>query len=149
MIHKAMVNLKGMETKSTLSSVSKDHETIASVCMLRDVEPVTLSVFESLLSFISGPKSKPSGWSLVTKIMQTKRVACEDEKEKKKKKEFAEVDEALNPFIGTRQANVSPSVQILHITSLRSWNHAFKIRKDLSSAYLGNWSKQESHFSTS
>ncbi|XP_016649019.1 PREDICTED: uncharacterized protein LOC103330142 [Prunus mume] len=55
-IHKAMVNLKG----SSFSSLSKDNETIAVVRTLRDIKAVTLSVFESLMSFISGPNSKSS-----------------------------------------------------------------------------------------
>ncbi|CAL8166175.1 unnamed protein product [Prunus armeniaca] len=55
-IHKAMVNLKG----SSFSSLSKNNETIAVVSTLSDIEAVTLSVFESLLSFISGPNSKSS-----------------------------------------------------------------------------------------
>ncbi|CAL9022923.1 unnamed protein product, partial [Prunus brigantina] len=94
-IHKAMGNLRG----SSFSSLNEDNETIAVVSTLRDVEAVTLSVFESLLSFISGPKSKPSSsWSLVSKIIHTKRVAfaCEEEAEAN---EFAQVDAALN-FIG-------------------------------------------------
>ncbi|CAL9006842.1 unnamed protein product [Prunus brigantina] len=67
-------------------------------CTLRDIEAVTLSVFESLLS-ISGPNSKPSSsWLLVAKIIHTKRVACEEETEAN---EFAQVDAALQSFIKT------------------------------------------------
>jgi hypothetical protein len=92
MIHKAIANLKGMENRSTLSSFNNDNETIAIDSKFRDVEAVTLTVFESLLSFISGPKSKPNGWPLVSRMMQLKRVACEEET---KVNEFAEVDTAL------------------------------------------------------
>ncbi|KAK9944336.1 hypothetical protein M0R45_009909 [Rubus argutus] len=91
-IHKAMGNLKGMEKKSTFSSIDKDQDTIAIVSKLRDAEAVTLAVFESVLSFISGPKSNPSGWSLVSRIVQSKRIACAEET---KVNEFAEVDAAL------------------------------------------------------
>ncbi|XP_062021140.1 uncharacterized protein LOC133737634 [Rosa rugosa] len=91
-IHKAMGNLKGMENKSTFSSASKDQETIAIVSKLRDVKAITLRVFESVLSFISGPKSKPSSWSFVSKIVQSKRIACDEEANVN---EFAEVDAAL------------------------------------------------------
>ncbi|XP_008236112.1 PREDICTED: uncharacterized protein LOC103334903 [Prunus mume] len=98
-IHKAMGNLKA----SSFSSLNKDNETIAVVSTLRDVEAVTLSVFESLLSFISGPKSKPSSsWSLVSKIIHTKRVACEEETEAN---EFAQVDAALQSFIKTSKSD--------------------------------------------
>ncbi|PON61497.1 hypothetical protein TorRG33x02_281450 [Trema orientale] len=52
----------------------KDQETTQIVSMLREVASITVIVFELLLSFISGPKSpKSSGWSLVTKMMKTKR----------------------------------------------------------------------------
>ncbi|PRQ25116.1 hypothetical protein RchiOBHm_Chr6g0280071 [Rosa chinensis] len=91
-IHKAMGNLKGMKNRSTFSSANKDQETIAIVSKLRDVEAVSLTIFESVLSFISGPKSKPSSWSLVSKMVQSKRIACDEEA---KVNEFAEVDAAL------------------------------------------------------
>ncbi|PQM36036.1 uncharacterized protein Pyn_25747 [Prunus yedoensis var. nudiflora] len=91
-IQKAMKNLKG----SNFPSLNKDHESIDIVNKLREVEAVTLAVFESLLSFISGPKSQPSRWSLVSKMMHSKKVACEEEKAN----EFAQVDAALNSLIG-------------------------------------------------
>ncbi|CAL9022926.1 unnamed protein product [Prunus brigantina] len=97
-IQKAMKNLKGTENRSTFSSLNKDSETISIVSELRDVEAVTLAVFESLLSFISCPKSQPnSSWSLVSKMMQSKQVACEEETEVN---EFAEVDASLQSLIG-------------------------------------------------
>lgn len=88
-IQKAMKNLKGTENRSTFSSLNKDDETFSVVSKLREVEAITLAVFESLLSFISGPKSQPSSWSLVSKMMQSKKVACEEATEIN---EFAEVD---------------------------------------------------------
>ncbi|XP_024163506.1 uncharacterized protein LOC112170443 [Rosa chinensis] len=78
-LHKALENMKSTANRSTFSS-------------LRDVEAITVSVFESVLSFISGPKSRPSSWSLVSKIVQSKKVACELEANVN---EFAEVDAAL------------------------------------------------------
>ncbi|KAL6214127.1 hypothetical protein ACLB2K_013565 [Fragaria x ananassa] len=68
-IRKAM-NLKGMKT----SSLNNDQETIAIVSKLRDVEAVSFTIFESVLSFISGPK-----------------IACDEEEVNA----FAEVDAAL------------------------------------------------------
>ncbi|CAL9006839.1 unnamed protein product [Prunus brigantina] len=96
-IQKAMKNLKGIENRSTFSSPNQDNESIAIVNKLKEVEAVTLAAFESLLSFISGPKSQPSSWSLVSKMMHSKKVACEEEKEAN---EFARVDAALNSLIG-------------------------------------------------
>ncbi|PRQ25114.1 hypothetical protein RchiOBHm_Chr6g0280051 [Rosa chinensis] len=89
-LHKALENMKSTANRSTFSSVHKEEVTIVS--KLRDVEAITVSVFESVLSFISGPKSRPSSWSLVSKIVQSKKVACELEANVN---EFAEVDAAL------------------------------------------------------
>ncbi|XP_062021134.1 uncharacterized protein LOC133737629 [Rosa rugosa] len=89
-IQKALGNLKA--NRSTFSSLNNDQETISIFSKLRDVEVVTLTVLESVLSFISGPKSKPSSWSLVSKMVQSKRIAC---KEEMKVNEFALVDAAL------------------------------------------------------
>ncbi|KAL6211138.1 hypothetical protein ACLB2K_016366 [Fragaria x ananassa] len=89
-LHKAMGNLKGIENKYNFSSLSKDQDTITIINKLRDVEAVTRTVFEAILSFISGPKVS-SIWSFISKKLQSKRVACEEEQVN----EFAEVDAAL------------------------------------------------------
>ncbi|KAK2665695.1 hypothetical protein Ddye_004269 [Dipteronia dyeriana] len=85
-------SLKGMVNKCS-SRISEEHE---SVTKLREVEAITLAVFESLFSLISGPtctSSKLSGWSLVSKLMQSKRIACEEEESDMN--EFVKVDAAL------------------------------------------------------
>ncbi|KAB2636366.1 hypothetical protein D8674_026900 [Pyrus ussuriensis x Pyrus communis] len=92
-IQKAMKNLKGIESKSTFFSLSNNVESATIFSRLREVEAITLAVFESLLSFISGPKSKPGSWSLVSKMVPTKKVICEEETEAN---EFAQVDAALH-----------------------------------------------------
>ncbi|XP_048429865.1 uncharacterized protein LOC125472445 [Pyrus x bretschneideri] len=92
-IQKATKNLKGSESKSTFSPFSNDTETVAIISKLRDVKEITLAVLESLLSFISGPKFKPGSWSLVSKMIPTKKVVCEEETEAN---EFAQVDAALH-----------------------------------------------------
>ncbi|EXB95400.1 hypothetical protein L484_014373 [Morus notabilis] len=100
-IHKALAgNSKTGETKSSLCPPNKMNdnvETMALVCALREVEAVTLAVFESLLSFVCGAKvqAKLSGWSLVSKLMQRKRVGCE-ENEMTTANEFEKVDVVLN-----------------------------------------------------
>ncbi|KAK0580729.1 hypothetical protein LWI29_036407 [Acer saccharum] len=70
--------LKGVEIKHS-SKTSEEHEMIT---MLREVKAITFAVFESILSLISRPRStssKLSGWSLVSKLVQPKRIACEEE----------------------------------------------------------------------
>ncbi|XP_038887204.1 uncharacterized protein LOC120077391 [Benincasa hispida] len=72
-IHKA---LKGMER----SKFPKSDESSEVVGLLKEAETVTYNSIESVLSFIAGPKlpSKMSGWSLVSKFIQTKKVVSKD-----------------------------------------------------------------------
>lgn len=53
-IQKALGNLKGVEKKCSISPINKDHEALAVVSMLREVEAVTAAALKSLLSLISG-----------------------------------------------------------------------------------------------
>jgi len=43
--------------------------------MIKEVEVVSLKELQSLLSFISGPKAKTTGWSSVPKLVHHKKVA--------------------------------------------------------------------------
>ncbi|XP_040364488.1 uncharacterized protein LOC112171380 [Rosa chinensis] len=125
-LHKAMGNLKEMENKSNFSSLNKDQETIANISKLREVEAVTRTVFEPIWSFISGPKVS-SSWSFISKMMQSKRVACEEEAEVN---QFAEVDAALKSHKSLDNAQNQ-------LNNLEYVMHRSKTKKD-SSAYLGN-----------
>ncbi|TXG65006.1 hypothetical protein EZV62_012000 [Acer yangbiense] len=50
-----------------------------------------------MLSLISGPKaSSKSGWSLVSKLIHSKRISCEEEDQETYMNEFAKVDAALS-----------------------------------------------------
>ena len=55
-IHRALRSLKVVETKSPSSLANQDNETKELVGVFQEVEAVTLAVFESLLSFISGQR---------------------------------------------------------------------------------------------
>lgn len=99
-IQKALGNLKGVESKTSISPSNKDNETMALAGVLREVEAATLAVFESLLCFVFGPKSqsKLSSWSLVSKLLiQSKRVGCEEEE--RVANEFEKVDSVLQILI--------------------------------------------------
>ncbi|XP_016652086.1 PREDICTED: uncharacterized protein LOC103341903 [Prunus mume] len=73
-VNKAMN--KAFKVKESYGT-DKNHETPAVINMLKELDAVTVAVFESLLSFIAGSKSKSSSWSLVSKLVQPKRVSCE------------------------------------------------------------------------
>ncbi|RVW68281.1 Pentatricopeptide repeat-containing protein [Vitis vinifera] len=53
--------------------------------LIKRVRRATLTVFEYLLAFISGPKVHPKtkGWSLVSRLMHSKHIASEEEAESK------------------------------------------------------------------
>ncbi|OIV99499.1 hypothetical protein TanjilG_17309 [Lupinus angustifolius] len=93
-IFKALENLKcSYANKSSFSISNKDYQTVASVSLLKEVEVITFSIFESLLNFISGSAySKRISWSLVSKIMQSKRVSYSQRVDEN---EFGNVDAAL------------------------------------------------------
>ncbi|KAM6541121.1 hypothetical protein CsatB_005568 [Cannabis sativa] len=93
---------KAMENKSkfSTSSLKKEEQTAEIVSILREVELITFSVFESMVSFVSESKSsKANSWSLVSKVMKSRRVACEGVNECN---EFASVDGALASLISKK-----------------------------------------------
>ncbi|KAJ1428196.1 hypothetical protein SESBI_09203 [Sesbania bispinosa] len=98
-ISKALANLKGTTTKfcNNMTSTNKDNQTVALISLLENVEVVTLSTFQALMQFISGTtQSKSSSWLLISKLMQTKKVACSQLADES---EFAQLDEALQSYM--------------------------------------------------
>ncbi|KAL3734360.1 hypothetical protein ACJRO7_023675 [Eucalyptus globulus] len=73
-ISKISKNLKKVEKKK------KDSNKEAALRMIGEAEDICLSVFESFLHLLSGPKakSKINSWSLVSKLVLSKRISCED-----------------------------------------------------------------------
>ncbi|XP_042509227.1 uncharacterized protein LOC122084872 [Macadamia integrifolia] len=100
MISKCFGDLKKVKKQRAFSSLlDKNHDIVAMVNVLREVEAITFSMFESLLLFVSGQKAmqRPSGWSLVFKLINKKSVAVEEEMEGC---EFEKVDAILSAFLG-------------------------------------------------
>ncbi|KAK7404426.1 hypothetical protein VNO78_05315 [Psophocarpus tetragonolobus] len=96
-ILKALENLQATVKKAKFSPSNKDHPTATLASLFKDVQVITLSILESLLNFISGPaQSKPSKWSLVSKLMQNKKIICTQESDQN---EFSNVDAALQSFV--------------------------------------------------
>ena len=115
-IHKALRSLKGMKNKCRFAALNKDPETLSMVTMLREVETITLTVLEALLSSITGATagSKQRGWSLVSKLMQHNRVAC-DEAEAEQS-EFEKVNNTLCTLLG----NKNKSVNVVHVDKVHN-----------------------------
>ncbi|XP_008243674.1 PREDICTED: uncharacterized protein LOC103341901 [Prunus mume] len=92
----------------------KNHETPAVINMLKELDAVTVAVFESLLSFIAGSKSKSSSWSLVSKLVQPKRVSCEGE-ETANTNELEKVYGALNALIIHKSKKSDYAMQVENV----------------------------------
>ncbi|KAI3447897.1 hypothetical protein Pfo_004562 [Paulownia fortunei] len=75
-IQKSMKDLRSFRNKHNVASLEKDDQTMVLVYMLKDTESVTITMLESLLSYLTGTKmqARQSGWSLVSKLMHSKKV---------------------------------------------------------------------------
>ncbi|PQQ02056.1 uncharacterized protein Pyn_29512 [Prunus yedoensis var. nudiflora] len=82
--------------------------------MLKESDAVAVAVFESLLSFIAGSKSKSSSCSLVSKPVQPKRVSCEGE-ETADTNELENMDAALNALITHESKKSDYAMQVENV----------------------------------
>jgi hypothetical protein len=103
-MHKA---LKGTQSKFS----HKNIEDLAIISMSKELEAVTLIVFESLLTCIAKPKlqSKSSSWLLISKLVHPKRVACECAETNAN--EFQMVDAALEFLISQKTSKYSEHIE--------------------------------------
>ncbi|PIN10495.1 hypothetical protein CDL12_16917 [Handroanthus impetiginosus] len=76
-IQKYLKTLKTLRSKNNVATLKKDEEIMAVVYMLKEAESVTAVLIESLLSFLNGSRVE-NGWSLVSKLMNTKKVSNHD-----------------------------------------------------------------------
>ena len=96
----------------------KNTEDFLIISMSKELEAVTLTGFESLLTFIAKPnlQSKSSSWSLVSKLVHHKRVVCESAETDAN--EFEMVDAALQSLVSH---NKSKSDYFVHIENVQTW----------------------------
>ncbi|KAI3446325.1 hypothetical protein Pfo_002990 [Paulownia fortunei] len=94
-IQKSLKDLRSFRSKNNDLSLEKDHETLALVYMLKEAESVTITMFECLLSCVIGSKvqTRQSGWSLVSKLVPSKKVSHQGEETDLN--EFKKVDSFL------------------------------------------------------
>ncbi|KAG5547555.1 hypothetical protein RHGRI_013293 [Rhododendron griersonianum] len=101
-ILKLLNDLKCIKHKDILRGLSldKDHETIATFIMLKEVEAVTVCALESLLCYASGRKvqSRRSGWPLVSRLMHHERAACQAKETIVSK--FEKINAAIHVLVG-------------------------------------------------
>ncbi|XP_042509225.1 uncharacterized protein LOC122084869 [Macadamia integrifolia] len=100
-ISKCLGDLRKVQQQHLFSSLlDKNHNFVAMISVLREVEAISLSVFESLLLFFSGPKARSIGWSMVSKLINKKRVA--EVEEEMERCGFEKVDVILGALLGHR-----------------------------------------------
>ena len=106
--------LKGMQTKLN----SMKNEDLAIVCLLKELEAVTVLVFESLLTFIAGSKlqSKSSGWFVVSMLVHPKRIVCEGEETNAN--DIEKVDAALQSLVSHKTSKCDYSI---HVQNSQNW----------------------------
>lgn len=75
LMSKTCKSLKKMEKQSTPNQDSQGEATIST---LRGVNQMCISVFESVMCFMSGSRARSNHWSFISKALSSKRVLCED-----------------------------------------------------------------------
>ncbi|KAI5647742.1 hypothetical protein M9H77_33747 [Catharanthus roseus] len=105
-IQKALKELGSIRRRQSVIATEKD--TIAALSMLKEVETITLTIFESFLSQLYGRK-KQTGWSLVSKLTST---GVSNQEEEKHTNEIEKVDNALNIIISRKQSNKDDIEQV-------------------------------------
>ncbi|XP_057448960.1 uncharacterized protein LOC130740383 [Lotus japonicus] len=110
---KLITSLKKMDAKFGASPIlNQDHQLSAVIRVLREVIAMSMSTFQSLLSFLAVPasKSKTYKWLVVAKLMHKGVIACEQNKENVN--EFHCVEASLSTLL-CETAN-SAKVKVAH-----------------------------------
>lgn len=71
------VILKSLKKMAKQNIQNKEFQEEYSLTMMKEVENISISMFITLLSFLSKPKTRPNNWSMVSKVLSSKRVSCE------------------------------------------------------------------------
>ncbi|KAK7367229.1 hypothetical protein VNO80_09238 [Phaseolus coccineus] len=106
---KLITSLKQMERKFGVSPLlDQDQQLVSLIRMLREVIGLNMSVFQSLLAFLTVPasKSKATKWLLVAKLMHKGVITCEENTENSN--EFQCVEASLSNLLneGTNVARM-------------------------------------------
>jgi hypothetical protein len=104
---KLIASLKQMDNKLGASSLlDQDQHLSAVIRVIREVNVINCSIFQSLLMFLS-TSSKPnqSRWSLVSKLMHKGVIACEEKQENVN--EIETVDAALSEVSDSEKVKIA------------------------------------------
>ncbi|GAB4832995.1 hypothetical protein Ancab_007018 [Ancistrocladus abbreviatus] len=81
MVSRCLENLQKVEKTCALEQLERNGSSVSCVRMLNEVEAVSLSTLKSVLAYALGAKatSRGRGWSLVAKLMNSKRVSFDED----------------------------------------------------------------------
>ncbi|KAK4437572.1 hypothetical protein Salat_0091100 [Sesamum alatum] len=112
---KSLKSLRSFRSRNGVQCLDKDHETMSLVYMLKESESVTFAMLESLLSYVIGTnkeQARQSGWSLVSKLVLSKKVS--HQVEETDINEFKKVDS----FLQLTQEDDTKNTENIHNTAL-------------------------------
>lgn len=98
-IQKYLKELRSIRSRQSIVATEKHNESMAVLSLIKEVETITLTMFESFLFHLHGRKQL-SGWSLVSKLMN-----ATTNQEEMNGNEFDEVDAMLHTIISQKQSN--------------------------------------------
>ncbi|XP_043709829.1 uncharacterized protein LOC122658779 [Telopea speciosissima] len=127
----AELKRKGSKRPSSITLDGDHDDLVATLSILKEVETVTVSTLESMLSFVSNPKtrSKASGWSLFSRMVQTQRIACEEQA--LEMNEVEKVDMALSALVNHKSCKGNETKQV-QIQDVQQWLEGLELSiKDL------------------
>ncbi|XP_021629653.1 uncharacterized protein LOC110627611 [Manihot esculenta] len=109
---KYLRNLKRKEKNCTTAVLDINSNVTDMINTLKRVQEISLVEFKSVLSFISQPKakSKSSGWHIISKALQSKRVSCEVEIEVN---ELEKIDAELLILKSSKDVSISQLQSLL------------------------------------
>ncbi|KAK8561207.1 hypothetical protein V6N13_149624 [Hibiscus sabdariffa] len=110
LINKCMKDLK-------IRKCGSHNDVEATFAMLKYVEGVTFSVLQSVFRYItvSVPEPNSTNWSLVSKLMRSKRVTCEERASGSN--EFERVNATLCSLIGSKTKTEKAQVELQNLES--------------------------------
>lgn len=93
----------------TKEKMKKESNSVAAISMLKQVEEISVVMFQSSLSFISQSKTRTSGWSVVSKLVLSRRVACEEAEDN----EMEKIDDELGALKASKKETQKLAVKEL------------------------------------
>ncbi|KAF9622256.1 hypothetical protein IFM89_030298 [Coptis chinensis] len=116
LIQKCLGDFKKAENKHEKSALlDKDYNLVAILSVFREVESITHSMFKSLLLSVSSSRTNTNGWSVVSKLMHTKRVACQGEEADLF--ELEKVDAALLTLVSKKS---SKGIEVVNVKNVHT-----------------------------